>query len=389
MTEFQLRKGMNNPGSLCYMNAILQQLFNMTEFLLIVSRLSQLDTSQVGGRDVIGSLVHIYKNIESPSPSSVKTLTLYENIQKHLKATIDVDQCRDAADFFSELISVLNTYYSDSQEPLNPLDVMKGSLINIIHANEDPSGKRIVHNERFYYISLPVCGLDNNNLHESLTQFTKAHQFPFKWRDTDGNYMKTPLLSSKSTKFQHLPKYLLFHLKRFKYDSTKKKKCKVFDRFEFPRLFDMSPFVEPVNEESTMTSVHMYSLSGLVIHVGKSAYTGHYYSVLRNYNARIGDSGLGEDEWLVANDEEVLPFPSASLERVFFGSGDDDNSETEDEGESNSSGDDSSDDEDDDSDSNDSEETSYDDISFRDIVDFENTSFFQYHTTQMLVYKMV
>ena len=49
--------------------------------------------------------------------------------------------------------------------------------------------------------------------------------------------------SGKTTRFNRLPKILSFFLKRFRFDIEKMKKVKVHDRFEFPNILDMAPYL--------------------------------------------------------------------------------------------------------------------------------------------------
>lgn len=375
---FGLYKGFHNPGSLCYVNALLQQLFAMPSLshgLEVVCSSSQDmdDNSEVlVNFKAIEAFFNLFKEYNQNITQSINAIPFCEAVHHCLKSDLDIHQTRDVADFLSDVISIFSKY-SSSQHIPNLLDEIRGSLSHTISANEDPMNKKLQHEEQFFYISLSVDKKTCPNLEESLRQYTKLHQFPFKWRDNEGNYISTPMLSSKFTTFATLPSHLIFHLKRFRYDTRKKKKCKTFDRYEFPRLLDMTPFCGyDGTQELTDTA---YRLSGLVIHSGKTAYTGHYYSLLRKRGVADKEGG-GDEEWVRLDDEEVRPFPHHHIEEVFFGA-----DCVSDKSDKDSDSEDDSDSDSDDSDS-DSEDSSSSD-------DDEERIAGRYDSTYMLVYDRI
>jgi hypothetical protein len=67
----------------------------------------------------------------------------------------------------------------------------------------------------------------------------------FRWRREDGemserlpSYHKTWIGGGGGA-----PQHLWFQLKRFRFDARSQRKEKVMDRFEFPEVLDMAPFV--------------------------------------------------------------------------------------------------------------------------------------------------
>jgi hypothetical protein len=139
--------------------------------------------------------------------------------------------------------------------------------------------------------------------------------------------------STKTTKFVSLPGRLAFHLRRFRFDTKAMQKVKLHHRFEFPALLDMRPYMLAPGSADMASGVGanggteagdgapavaglgvstqpgqaqntVYRLCGVVVHRGRTAYEGHYYSIIRDSSstaatmpgARTGRQEVTEEE---------------------------------------------------------------------------------------------
>lgn len=135
----------------------------------------------------------------------------------------------------------------------------------------------------------------------------------YTWETAAGH---RTLPTQRRTSLKQLPRHLIIELKRFVFDFDTMNVCKVFDRFEFPRELDMTPYTVTgrdaafqaacSNEAATSGSSadsnkpnNMYCLVGMVIHSG-SADAGQHYVIARE---RIGDKFGG---WVRISDSGTL-----------------------------------------------------------------------------------
>jgi ubiquitin C-terminal hydrolase len=88
---------------------------------------------------------------------------------------------------------------------------------------------------------------------------------------------------------EQLPIVFNFHLKRFRWQNIHRDK--LTQRVAFPLELDMGPFVADGGAGS-----HLYQLSAVVIHEGRSIMSGHYKCI--TYNTAL-------DRWLLTNDARV------------------------------------------------------------------------------------
>lgn len=81
-----------------------------------------------------------------------------------------------------------------------------------------------------------------------------------------------------------LPPVLIIHLKRFQRTdySTMCRKNNIYIDFPLSDL-NMIPFVSVNERFNSSNSKHIYSLSGVINHYGKSMESGHYTSFCKNY----------------------------------------------------------------------------------------------------------
>eukprot|EP01036_Dinobryon_divergens_P028965 gene28965-38003_t len=228
---------------------------------------------------------------------------------------------RDVSEFLSSLLHHMDKCVSRSlvaatgieRSQIACLNPLEGQLIHRIYPMERgdsnlTSVEIIERTERFFYVSLNVIGFAT--MIESLEDFTKEDALQFRWSNSDELQS-----SGKTTRFNRLPKILSFFLKRFRFDIEKMKKVKVHDRFEFPNTLDMAPYLS-----GKPAGPVMYCLSGVVVHVGRSANRGHFYSLI----ARRPDLGSNEkdgdgDQWVKFDDDNVTSFDKQRWELDTFG----------------------------------------------------------------------
>lgn len=101
------------------------------------------------------------------------------------------------------------------------------------------------------------------------------------------------------TQLDTLPPVLNMQLLRFIYDRNTGSKKKLSSRIKFYEQLDLNKYVKKQatkNTESSSSPNYVYQLGSILMHVGKSAYSGHYTAQIRNFESQ---------EWFNFNDESI------------------------------------------------------------------------------------
>lgn len=136
--------------------------------------------------------------------------------------------------------------------------------------NVDYESSRI---EDFWDIQLNVSG--NKCLDDSLKDYIQVETM-----DGENKYFAEGYGLQDARKgviFESFPQVLHLQLKRFEYDINRDAMMKVNDRYEFPEIFDASPYL---SETADKSEPYIYKLHGVLVHSGDFN-AGHYYAFLK------------------------------------------------------------------------------------------------------------
>jgi ubiquitin carboxyl-terminal hydrolase 7 len=136
--------------------------------------------------------------------------------------------------------------------------------------NVDYESSRI---EEFWDIQLNVSG--NKNLDDSFKDYIQVETM-----DGENKYFAEGFGlqdAKKGVIFESFPPVLHLQLKRFEYDFQRDAMMKVNDRYEFPEVWDASPYL---SEGADRSEPCIYHLHGVLVHSG-DLNAGHYYAFLK------------------------------------------------------------------------------------------------------------
>ena len=136
--------------------------------------------------------------------------------------------------------------------------------------NVDYESSRI---EDFWDIQLNVSG--NKNLDESFKDYVQVETM-----DGENKYFAEGYGlqdAKKGVIFESFPQVLHLQLKRFEYDINRDAMMKVNDRYEFPEIFDASPYL---SDNADKSEPYIYQLHGVLVHSGDFN-AGHYYAFIK------------------------------------------------------------------------------------------------------------
>lgn len=137
--------------------------------------------------------------------------------------------------------------------------------------NVDYESSRI---EDFWDVQLNVSG--NKNLLESFEDYIQIEKMEGENQYMAGDQYKLQD-ANKGVIFMSFPNVLHLQLKRFEYDYMRDTMTKINDRYEFPEVFDATPYLA---EDADKSEPWTYQLHGVLVHSG-DLNAGHYYAFLK------------------------------------------------------------------------------------------------------------
>ena len=300
--------GLRNFGNTCYMNTLIQILFNIGLFRDSLMQCEYTDTKKniiYETRQLLFSLQYLLGIQQYYTPKSFQQN--FEGGPLNPREQMDIDE------FFSILMDKIENRLKGTKNENIIKYIFQGKQNDNI--NFECKHKRS-NESKFYSIQLQVKG--KKNIYESLDTFIEGEKM-----DGDNCIIcekcnkKVP--SIKNQDFQTLPRILMFVLKRFEFDYVKMTRYKINDYFEFPLELDMNKYTEDYISGKNKDQNNKYILRGVAIHSG-SCEMGHYYAINRNIDSK-------NEDWFLYNDSIVTKFDIDDLKEEAFGDKDEENNQ--------------------------------------------------------------
>ena len=306
MNHDTIFSGINNPDSICYAISVIQLLFSFQPI-----RQSRLKGSLSGIAASFQNLIEILsKNERSDIEESVidDLLMKLSNLNSN-KQDFSIERQEDVARYFSSLITSIKKDKNSANDEL--LSCFQGSLKNAItgYGNAD-----LIRSEAFHFISLNMRSRDSGftTLEQSLDEFTKLNSFELADKG------RTRAIT-KVNKFSSLSRYLIFHLKRFEFDSKSQCTRKLDESYSLPFTLDMKLYMASPSE-GLKEGQELYELGGIIVHEG-DADDGHYYTLvrLRPHHIASPTSEAFEGQWLKLSDSRLTLVEPCDVPGLAFG----------------------------------------------------------------------
>eukprot|EP01125_Pyxidicula_operculata_P016632 TRINITY_DN5757_c0_g2_i1.p1 TRINITY_DN5757_c0_g2~~TRINITY_DN5757_c0_g2_i1.p1 ORF type:complete len:976 (-),score=158.78 TRINITY_DN5757_c0_g2_i1:59-2986(-) len=287
-TVYVRPKGIYNQGATCYMNSLLQTLFITPEFRKGVYS----DDSE---QDTIYKLKLLFAKLQASKFPTVSTKVLTDSF-KWDSRQVSIQQ--DIFEFYQNFIN----YLSEQSSKINEVteDVFKGTNVDVIRCKSCDYRNSIP--SVFQDITISIWNSDV--LNDSLDKYFEPETIPNFFCSKCGSDEAT-----RQTMITKYPKVLVVRLDRLAYDVEQQKKIKITKYVSFPQRLSG---LKLHNKENIPQEVgqHSYSLYSVVVHVGMSAESGHYYTCVKSKK---------HQKWLKLNDHNVEEIDERELKNVFGG----------------------------------------------------------------------
>jgi ubiquitin C-terminal hydrolase len=278
-------KGLNNLGSTCYLNSVLQSLLSLDSFVEFFNSVHFTKNQRISL--IMANFILSYKGSNGVcSPSDICLYVkcnefrigdrMQHDAEEALNCIIDklIEEAEAEAtqEVSSELIMSAHSLNSNKSCSLN--DIIGGGLISEISCVQ--AHKSSV-NENFIILSLSVVA---NTFEQCIKHFFDPEDISDTYKCENCSEKNS---SSKKYLLAHSNPILIFHLKRFN-----NLRQKINTPVQIPHQLT-------INTTDENSSNKNYRLKALVIHQGGTA-GGHYY-------AKINRGG----SWYIANDSAIQP----------------------------------------------------------------------------------
>ena len=277
--------GLENPGCICYMNSLFQQLYLIRTFS---NTLLQISSDSIDS--ILYQLKSIFSQLKYSDSPYISPRRFCKNFKDFDGKPVNIFEQMDADEFFGRLMERMEEDLKTAGENLLIKNHFGGT-----QAVEMISQQCEHRNERLeLMMSVPLDIKNKTCLQESLKtlingEILQGDNAYF----CEGCSKKVQALMRISLK--HLPNFLVFALRRFEFNFDTMTRNKIDDYFEFPFDINMKEYTTEYLNEAALSceGYYEYKLKGVVIHHGK-AEQGHYFSYIFN-----------EGVWYEFNDTSV------------------------------------------------------------------------------------
>ena len=276
--------GLKNQGATCYLNSLLQSLYFTHGFRKVIIQLS--DVTGFTHTNVFKAIYQIpTDDAADPRANSAYALQrLFYLLQTNYNAVStqeltasfgweskQIFEQQDVQELSRVLMEKMEERMKSTEAENALAHMFAGKMKTYISCiNVDYESSRI---EDFWDIQLNVSG--NKNLDESFRDYIQVETM-----DGENKYFAEGFGlqdAKKGVIFESFPEVLHLQLKRFEYDINKDAMMKVNDRYEFPEVWDASPYL---NDSADQSEPYIYHLHGVLVHSGEIN-AGHYYAFLK------------------------------------------------------------------------------------------------------------
>ncbi|POS84668.1 hypothetical protein EPUL_002212 [Erysiphe pulchra] len=258
--------GLKNQGATCYLNSLLQSLYFTNAFRKAVYQIPTQDEESLTNSAY--TLQRLFYQLQT-SKCAVGTSELTKSFGWE---TRHIFEQQDVQELSRKLMERMEEKMKGTEAEKVLPRLFSGKVRTYISCiNVNYESHRL---EDFWDIQLNVSG--NKDLESSFQDYIQVEIM-----DGENQYMAGDEYKLQDAKkgviFETFPDVLHLQLKRFQYDVERDAMMKINDRYEFPEVFDASPYLA---EDADKSEPYIYQLHGVLVHSG-DLNAGHYYAFIK------------------------------------------------------------------------------------------------------------
>ncbi|KAI3387144.1 hypothetical protein SNEBB_003657 [Seison nebaliae] len=289
--------GIKNQGATCYMNSLLQSLFNINSLRQSIYRLpTHVEETE---KSVIYAIQRLFFDLEH-STEAVDTKRLTSSFGWE---TMDSLLQHDVQELSRILMDKMEMKMRNTPEESVIPDLFRGELKSFVRClNVDYISSK---NECFYDIQLnvrlnnvaPMRNEDPKNIYDAFNEYCKLSMLTGdnKYFAGDEHGLQD---AERGVKFVSFPPVLHLHLMRFTFDGETGAYVKINDKFVFLKQIDLSRYlVDPPSSND----LPIYRLQAVLVHSGDN-FSGHYTAYM---DPKLNDKWYKFDDEIVSRVSET------------------------------------------------------------------------------------